>query len=81
MSKIDEMLKNEKVEWKKLGDIAEIESVLPKKKIKRKEYLDKGLFPIIDQGQDFIVGYTNDSEAIFEKDRYVIFGDHTESVK
>ena len=81
MSKIDEMLKNEKVEWKKLVDVTEIESVSPKKKIKRKEYLDKGLFPIIDQGQDFIVGYTNDSEAIFEKDKYVIFGDHTESVK
>lgn len=81
MSKIDEMLKNEKVEWKKLGEVAEIESVSPKKKIKRKEYLHKGLFPIIDQGQDFIVGFTNDSDAIFEKDKYVIFGDHTESVK
>ncbi len=81
MSKIDELLKGEKVEWKKIGDIKEIKVISPIKKIKKKEYLDEGLYPIIDQGQKFIVGYTNDENATFEKSKYVIFGDHTEIVK
>ena len=81
MSKIDELLKNEKVEWKKLGEIAEITVISPKRKLKKNEYLEEGLYPIIDQGQNFIVGYTNDNSAIFDKHSYVIFGDHTEILK
>ena len=81
MGKIDELLKDEKVEWKKLGDIAEIKVISPKRKLKKNEYLDEGLYPIIDQGQNFIVGYTNDNSAIFDKRSYVIFGDHTEILK
>lgn len=81
MSKIDELLKNEKVEWKKLGDIKEIMVVSPKKKLNRKEYLEEGIYPVIDQGQSFIVGYTNDTNAAFESNRYIVFGDHTESLK
>lgn len=81
MSKIDELLKNEKVEWKKLGDIKEIMVISPKKKLNRKEYLDEGIYPVIDQGQSFIVGYTNDTNAVFENNKYIVFGDHTESLK
>ncbi len=81
MSKIDELLKGEKVEWKKIGDIKDIKVISPIKKINKKEYLDEGLYPIIDQGQKFIVGYTNDENATFEKNKYVVFGDHTESLK
>lgn len=81
MSKIDEMLKNEKVEWRKLGEVKEIRVISPKLKIKKQEYLKSGKYPVIDQGQEFIVGYTNDSGAIFDSYSYIIFGDHTESVK
>lgn len=81
MSKIDELLKNEKVEWKKIGEIKEVKVISPKRKIKKNEYLEEGLYPIIDQGQKFIVGYTNDINAIFESYSYVIFGDHTETLK
>ena len=81
MSKIDELLKNEKVEWKKIGEIKEVKVISPKRKIKKNEYLEEGLYPIIDQGQKFIVGYTNDINAIFERYSYVIFGDHTETLK
>ena len=81
MSKVDELLKNEKVEWKKLGDIKEIMVVSPKKKLNRKEYLEEGIYPVIDQGQSFIVGYTNDTNAAFESNKYIVFGDHTESLK
>ena len=81
MSKINEILKNEKVEWRKIGDIKYIKVISPIKKINKTEYLDEGLYPIIDQGQKFIVGYTNDENATFEKNKYVVFGDHTESLK
>lgn len=81
MSNIDELIKTEKVEWKKLGEIKEIKVISPKKKIKKQQYLEEGRYPIIDQGQNFIVGYTNDDDAIFEKGNYVIFGDHSEIVK
>ena len=63
MSKIEEMLKNEKVEWKEIGDIPEIKVITVKKKLKKQEYLREGDYPIIDQGQEFIVGYTNDNDA------------------
>ena len=39
MSKIDELLKNEKVEWKKIGEIKEVKVISPKRKIKKNEYL------------------------------------------
>ncbi len=69
------------VEWKKLGEVEEIKTILPKRKLKKQEYLEIGKYPIIDQGQKFIIGYTNDDSAVFDKDSYIVFGDHTESVK
>ena len=81
MTNILELLKNEKVEWKKLGEVKEIKVISAKTKLKKTEYNIEGKYPIIDQGQDFIVGYTNRESALFDLDEYVIFGDHTESVK
>lgn len=52
------------------------------KKIKQKEYLQEGLFPIIDQGSDLIGGYTNDEELLYDGELpVIIFGDHTRCVK
>lgn len=52
------------------------------KKIKQRDYLDTGRFPVFDQGQDFIGGYTNDESNIVECDLpIIIFGDHTKVVK
>lgn len=81
MTNILELFKNEKVEWKKLGEIKEIKVITAKIKLKKNEYSEEGEYPIIDQGQDFIIGYTNKESALFDLDEYVIFGDHTESVK
>ena len=81
MNFIDELLKDEKVEWKKLEKIKEIRILSPSKKIKKQEYLFSGKYPIIDQSQNFIVGYTDDETSIFPEDEYMIFGDHTEIIK
>ena len=53
-----------------------------KKKIKKNDYLDSGLFPCVDQSREFIGGYTDDVDAIHETPLPVIvFGDHTRIVK
>lgn len=52
----------------------------PPIKIKKNDYLAEGTYPIIDQGQEFIGGYTNE-ESVFTVDEYIVFGDHTCVVK
>lgn len=51
-------------------------------KVKQKDYLSAGDFPIIDQGQELIGGYENDEKKVLECDLpLVVFGDHTRCVK
>lgn len=50
--------------------------------VKTKDCLATGQFPVIDQGQAFIAGYTNDSSKVLKLDSpIVVFGDHTRVVK
>lgn len=52
------------------------------KKIKQKNYLESGKFPVIDQGQEFIGGYTNDEiSRIAVTQPVIVFGDHTRIIK
>ncbi len=51
-------------------------------KLAQKNYLEKGLFPVIDQGQDFIGGFSNDETLVVETELpVIIFGDHTKTLK
>lgn len=51
-------------------------------KIKKGDYLNYGEYPIIDQGKEFIAGYTNDESLVNKSDRpIIIFGDHTRIFK
>lgn len=50
-------------------------------KIPKKEYLDSGTFPIVDQGDGKIAGYTNRCEGVFRNVPVVLFGDHTRVFK
>ncbi|MGM0714306.1 restriction endonuclease subunit S [Brevibacillus parabrevis] len=50
-------------------------------KIKKEKYLDEGLHPVIDQGQNFISGYINSSEGLYTNIPAIIFGDHTRIIK
>ncbi|MCB2141454.1 restriction endonuclease subunit S [bacterium] len=55
-----------------------IASVTPPKKLTTSDYLAKGRFPIIDQSQNYICGWTNDDKAVITSSLPVIvFGDHT----
>lgn len=53
-----------------------------KKKIKESDYLSEGRFPVIDQGQSQISGFSNNEECLIQvNESVVIFGDHTKIVK
>ena len=50
-------------------------------KIPTNLYLENGLYPIIDQGQSEIAGYTDQTEGLFTDIPAIIFGDHTRIIK
>ena len=50
-------------------------------KIPTNLYLENGLYPIIDQGQSQVAGYTNETEGLFTDIPAIIFGDHTRIIK
>ena len=67
MSKIEELLKNEKVEWKKLEYLLDYEQ--PSKYIvKSTEYDDDYDTPVLTAGQTFILGFTNEKDNIYHRD-------------
>ena len=54
------------------------------KKVKGEDYLPIGKYPIIDQGQQFISGYSNDDDSVIcvkNQDPIILFGDHTKEIK
>lgn len=51
-------------------------------RIKQKDYLTSGKLPVIDQGEGFIGGYTNDLDAqVISPSPLIVFGDHTRRFK
>jgi type I restriction enzyme, S subunit len=51
-------------------------------KIKSTEYCAEGRYPIIDQGREYIAGYTNCEESIIDEGKpIIVFGDHTRILK
>jgi len=61
-----------------VGDLLEI--VKRKIKLRTNEYHTVGLYPIVDQGKDFIAGYTDNEGAIYNEN-LIVFGDHTRCLK
>ena len=59
-----------------------IEPVEYTRKVKRKDFLDRGQFPIVSQEAEFTNGYWNDEADVFRVSTPVIvFGDHTQVLK
>ena len=66
--------------WRKIGSL--VKTITPPVKLQKTEFADTGLFPIIDQSQSQIAGWTDDETALVKPDQpLVIFGDHTCAVK
>jgi type I restriction enzyme, S subunit len=52
------------------------------KKIKTKDVLETGEFPVVDQGKVLVRGYSNDPEKVIRASQpLLIFGDHTRETK
>jgi len=70
------------VEWIE-GTVEEaIVTVTPPKKLPTSEYQLDGKFPIVDQSQNYICGWTNDNAAVISTGfPVIVFGDHTCALK
>ena len=51
------------------------------KRYETKEYLSQGKYPIVDQGDAYIVGFTNEDDNLLTRYPAVLFGDHSTKVK
>lgn len=72
--------KLEGVEWVNVEEVIRV--ITPPSKIQKNNYCMDGKYPIIDQSQNNIAGWTDDEKALIKSDKpVVIFGDHTCSVK
>ena len=68
----------DELEWssKKVNEL--IKTITPPKKLPTSNYSSKGAFPIIDQSQSEICGWTDDHEALIQEGLpLIVFGDHT----
>jgi|HubBroStandDraft_6_1064221.scaffolds.fasta_scaffold10029_3 type I restriction enzyme M protein len=66
--------------WHKIESL--VETITPPVKIQKTSFGESGRFPIIDQSQDDIAGWTDDESALIRPSKpLVIFGDHTCAVK
>jgi type I restriction enzyme M protein len=64
----------------KLGEV--VNTITPSHKIQKSRYLVEGKYPIIDQSQEEIAGWTNDSGVLVNVSKpVIIFGDHTCAIK
>lgn len=56
-----------------------IEIITPPKRLLSTDYGQSGLYPIVDQSKEYICGFSNDSDAVFNKtsEDVIVFGDHT----
>lgn len=73
---------SEATDWEiiKIGDI--LGKAPTSAKLQKSEYLEEGTYPVIDQGKEYIAGYTNKQEAVIaDKLPLTVFGDHTRAVK
>lgn len=67
-------------EVRKVKDL--ITRLKSKPKVRKDEYQTNGRWPCVDQGQDFIGGYTDNKEAIYHDNLpLIVFGDHTRALK
>ena len=78
-----ETIKNDVgMSWKRFDFIDLVNDITGgNRKFQSSEYQDYGAFPIIDQSEIFISGFTNENAIVKRKKEVVIFGDHTKALK
>lgn len=77
-----ETVKKESQKWPTVDLVDLIDTISPPKKIQKNKFGSDGKYPIIDQSQEEISGWTDDESSLVKPIKpVVIFGDHTRSVK
>lgn len=76
---LEQLLDGAEVEWLALREL--VNNVTSPSKLKKESYCKSGKLPIIDQGIEFVAGYTDENIEYLEHSEYVIFGDHSEHIK
>lgn len=64
-------------EWQEKSFDVICHTITPPLKLQSSQYSSSGKFPIVDQSQTLICGWTNDSSGLLRNTPYIIFGDHT----
>jgi len=68
--------------WPKLELGKVVSTLIPPIKLLKEDFKTEGIFPIIDQSQNEIAGWTSDERALVKsKKPLVVFGDHTCVIK
>jgi len=69
--------------WQREQVVSLLAKLPAKTKIPKKEYQDSGAIPTIDQGREFVGGFTDDLTAMYQDALLplVVFGDHTRILK
>jgi len=73
-----------KGEWEKVGfDEVFVKISAKQHQITTLEYLNDGNIPVVDQGKEKIVAFTNNTEKLFKvpEEGVIVFGDHTREIK
>lgn len=81
MNYLEKLLQGAPVEWKTLGEVLDYEQPTPFL-VKSKEYSDEHETPVLTAGQSFILGYTNETDGIYQASKenpVIIFDDFTTS--
>ena len=70
------------VNWERTSFSKAFELIRQTRKLKSSEIEEIGSFPVIDQGQGLIAGFTNDADGLIKGgEGLIIFGDHTRELK
>lgn len=76
---LEKLLGGVNVEWVALEKV--VKTITAPSKLKSQSYCTTGKLPIIDQGIEFIAGYTDEDIVPVAKGEYIVFGDHSEYIK
>ena len=68
--------------WEVVKVVEILKKVKRGAKIQKQDYAGEGLIPIVDQGKEFIGGFTDNTESLISDDLpLIVFGDHTRALK
>ncbi len=69
----------EEVRWIPIGNV--LRKLNSYQAIEKSEYQESGLFPVINQAQERVAGFSDREDLALQSGEYIVFGDHTRNIK